>query len=220
MAQRNLNPNSPFFHEERHASLAAFADKPITICGAGALGGNLTETLARMGFSRLKLIDKDRVEVRNLSTQPYNRAEVGSPKARALANALYRAVQAKLEPIVVEISATNAPTHLKDSALVVDAFDNREARSAVSEAVCELKIPCLHIGFSADGLYGNGLWEPGYQVPREVPGDPCDYPLTRPLALQLTALAVRAITDFFRTGKGVNFELTWNDARVTWIENA
>ena len=220
MTQHNLNPNSPFFHEERHASLTAFVDKPITICGAGALGGNLTETLARMGFSRIKLIDKDRVEVRNLSTQPYNRAEVGSPKARALANALYRAVQAKLEPVVIEISATNAVTHLRDSVLVVDAFDNREARAAVSEAVCTLKIPCLHIGFSADGLYGNGLWEPGYQVPHEVPGDPCDYPLTRPFALQLTALAARAITDFFRTGKGTNFELTWNDARVTWIESA
>ena len=220
MTQHNLNPNSPFFHEERHASLTAFADKSITICGAGALGGNLTETLARMGFSRIKLIDKDRVEVRNLSTQPYNRAEVGSPKARALANALYRAVQARLEPVVSEISATNAITHLRDSALVVDAFDNREARSAVSEAVRTLNIPCLHIGFSADGLYGNGLWEPGYVVPSEVPGDPCDYPLTRPLALQLTALAARAITDFFRTGKGIGFELTWNDARVTWGENA
>ncbi len=44
-----LNHNSPFFHEERHASLAPFADRPITICGAGALGGNLTETLARTG---------------------------------------------------------------------------------------------------------------------------------------------------------------------------
>lgn len=78
-------------------------------------------------------------------------------------------MQAKLEPVLIEILATNAVTHLKDSALVVDAFDNREARSAVSEAVSTLKIPCLHIGFSADGLYGNGLWEPGYQVPREVP---------------------------------------------------
>src|SRR6266699_5626976 len=103
MTQRNLNPNSPFFHEERHASLAPFANTLITICGAGTLGGNLTETLARMGFAHLKLIDKDRVEMRNLSTQPYSRAEVGAPKARALANTLYRAVQSKLEPLVIEL---------------------------------------------------------------------------------------------------------------------
>src|ERR1043166_2978741 len=132
MTQQHLNPNSPFFHEQRHASLEAFASKSITICGAGALGGNLAETLARMGFSRIKLIDKDRVEMRNLSTQPYSRAEVGSPKARALANMLYRAVQAKLEPMAVELTSANAINLLKESALVVDAFDNHAGRAAIS----------------------------------------------------------------------------------------
>jgi len=215
VTQQPLNPNSPFFHEERHASLAPFADAALTICGAGALGGNLTETLARMGFTRLKVIDKDRVETRNLSTQPYGRGEVGSPKARALANMLYRAVQAKIEPIAAELAAANARSLLRESALVVDAFDNRASRALVSETVRALHIPCLHIGFSSDGLYGNGLWEPDYQVPQEIPGDPCDYPLTRPLALMLTALTARSITNFLRTGQTANFELTWNDARVT-----
>jgi molybdopterin-synthase adenylyltransferase len=209
-----VNANNPFFHEERHASLAPFADNLITICGAGALGGNLAETLARMGFLHIRLIDRDRVEMRNLSTQPYSRAEVGSPKARALANMLYRAVQAKLEPLVVELSPSNAAKLLKGSALVVDAFDNRAGRAAISETVRAMALPCLHIGFSADGLYGNGLWEPEYQVPHEVPGDPCDYPLTRPLALTLSSLAARAISDFFRTGQCTNFELTWNDLKL------
>jgi molybdopterin-synthase adenylyltransferase len=214
MTQHHLNPNSPFFHEERHAPLAPFAGELITICGAGTLGGNLSETLARMGFSHIKLIDKDRVEMRNLSTQPYSRAEVGAPKARTLANTLYRAVQARLEPVVVELTAGNAPGILKDSALVVDAFDNRAGRAAVSETTRSLQIPCLHIGFSPDGLYGNGLWEPHYQLPQEVAGDPCDYPLTRPLALALTSLAARAIVDFFSKGQSNTFELTWNDLKV------
>ncbi len=209
-----MNPNSPFFHEEQHASLAPFAANLITICGVGALGGNLAETLARMGFSRLKLLDRDRVEMRNLSTQPYNRAEVGIPKARALANSLYRAVQAKVEPVALELTESNAAKLLKSSTLVVDAFDNRFGRSAVSETACKLDIPCLHIGFSSDGLYGNGLWEPDYIVPSETPGDPCDYPLTRPLAIMLAALAARTIVEFFREGQQTNFELTWNDLKV------
>jgi hypothetical protein len=219
MTQHNLNPNSPFFHEERHASLVPFAHKLITICGAGTLGGNLTETLARMGFTHLKLIDKDRVEMRNLSTQPYSRAEVGAPKSRALANTLYRAVQAKLEPLVVELTSTNSAGLLQGSALVIDAFDNHVARAAVSATSRALQLPCLHIGFSPDGLYGSGLWEPRYQVPQEVPGDPCDYPLTRPLALMLTALAARAICDFFATGQSNNFELTWNDLRISYTND-
>ena len=217
--QQPLNPNSPFFHEERHAPLSPFSNQLITICGAGALGGNLTEMLARMGFAQLKLIDKDRVEMRNLSTQPYNRAEVGTPKARALANMLYRAVQAKVEPIIIELTPKNAAQLLHGSTLVVDAFDNRAGRAAVSETTRMLSLPCLHIGFSGDGLYGSGIWEPHYQVPQEVPGDPCDYPLTRPFACLLAALATRTIIDFLRDRQYKNFECTWNDLKMIYTEN-
>lgn len=212
----DLNPNSPFFHEERHASLAPFATQLITICGAGTLGANLAETLARMGFTRLRLIDRDRVEARNLSVQPYSRAEIGAPKARAMANMLYRAIQARVEPQITELTAANAPDLLHESALVVDAFDNYLARAAVSFETRTTEIPCLHIGFSPDGLYGSGLWEPDYQVPQERPGDPCDYPLTRPFALSLAALAARAITDFLRDGVHHEFEMTWNDLKVQY----
>jgi hypothetical protein len=214
----DLHVNSPFFHEERHASLAPFAGQVITICGAGTLGANLTETLARMGFTRLRLIDRDRVEMRNLSVQPYSRAEVGAPKARALANTLYRAVQARVEPLIVELTAANAPELLRESALVVDAFDNYLARAAVSFETRTVGLPCLHIGFSPDGLYGSGIWEPEYRVPQETPGDPCDYPLTRPFALALTTLAARAITDFFRSGSRHTFEMTWNDFKIQYHE--
>ena len=153
--------------------------------------------------------------MRNLSTQPYGRAEVGALKACVLANALYRAVQTKAEPQCVELTPANAEKLLRDSALVVDAFDNRAARAAVSAAGLRLALPCLHIGFSADGLYGSGLWEPGYRVPDEADGDPCDYPLTRPLALMLASLAARTIARFLTAGEREGFELTWRDLRVS-----
>lgn len=216
MAQHSLNPNSPFFHEERHAQLSVFAEKLMTICGAGTLGGNLAETLARMGFAQLRIIDQDRVEMRNLSVQPYSRAEVGAPKARVLANTLYRAVQAKVEAQIITLTGENAAALLQSSALVIDAFDTSAARAAVSATTRLLSLPCLHIGFSADGLYGNGQWEPHYQIPRELPGDPCDYPLTRPMALSLVALTARAITDFFRENQRNTFELTWNDLKISY----
>jgi hypothetical protein len=183
---------------------------------AGTLGVNLVETLARMGFTHLKLIDKDRVEMRNLSTQPYSRAEVGGFKARTLANMLYRAVQAKIEPAIIELTSANSEDLLRGSALVVDAFDNRAARVAVSEMVRTLHLPCLHVGFSPDGLYGSGLWEPRYEVPHDNPGDLCDYPLTRSLALVLAALAARSICDHFSKGQSADFELTWNDLKIAY----
>src|SRR5690349_2087875 len=102
------NAQSPFFHEERHQSLEAIRHTPITICGAGSLGGPITETLARMGYTCLTVVDRDRIEVRNLSTQPYIRAEIGTFKARALTGDLYRAVHAKVEGIVGELTEKNA----------------------------------------------------------------------------------------------------------------
>ncbi len=214
MTQHNLNAQSPFFHEERHATLAPYAGQLITVCGAGTLGANLCETLARMGFARLRVIDKDRIEARNLSGQPYSRGEVGAPKARALATMLYRAVQARVEPLAVELTAGNASQLLAGSAIVIDAFDNVPSRAIVSQTTQADGFPCLHIGFSPDGLYGNGIWEPHYQVPQYIPGDPCDYPLTRPLALTLVALAARAITDYLRQGQLHQFELTWTDLKI------
>src|SRR5688572_22041346 len=81
-----------FLHEVRYRDLRPAAERQITICGAGALGANLAETLAGMGLRRLRVIDRDRVEAHNLSTQPWVQQDIGGHKARVLANALYRAV--------------------------------------------------------------------------------------------------------------------------------
>lgn len=177
-------------------------------------GGNLAETLARMGFTRLIVIDRDRVELRNLSSQPYAMGEVGAPKARALAGGLYRAVQARVEARNLELTEVNAVALLAGSALVVDAFDNYVARATVTGAVRTLVLPCLPIGFSGDGLYGSVRWDRGYQVPRPSVGDPCDYPLTRPLALCLVALAARSIAEYVHAGAQQSYELTWADPRI------
>ncbi len=72
---------------------AAAAPARSTMCGAGALGANLAEGLARQRFARLTVIDRDQVEEgRNLSTQPYFRTDIGAFKAKILANTLYQAL--------------------------------------------------------------------------------------------------------------------------------
>jgi tRNA A37 threonylcarbamoyladenosine dehydratase len=52
-----------FFHEQLYrtnAVMARLKEFSITICGAGALGANLAENLARAGFGKLKVIDRVR----------------------------------------------------------------------------------------------------------------------------------------------------------------
>jgi hypothetical protein len=168
-----------------------------------------------MGYSRLTLIDNGRVEERNLSCQPYARADIGAWKTKALANTLYRAVAAKITPVTALLDAQNSNGHLASASLIIDALDNHAGRRAVSESALYLGIPCLHVGFSSDGLYGSGLWEPDYPVPADAEEGPCEYPLTRPFAQMVAALAVRVVGDYLIEGVKQDFELTWGDMQVS-----
>src|SRR5437764_2868516 len=118
---------SIYYHEQLYRTaelMARLREMKVTVCGAGALGGNIMESLARSGFGRLAVIDRDRVEERNLSTQPYYRSDIGAAKAKMLANSLYRAVGAAVEARVETLTADNAGKLLRASALVIDTFDN------------------------------------------------------------------------------------------------
>ena len=122
---------SIFYHEELYrsnSSLQKLRRFPITICGAGALGGNIAESLARSGFAQLKVIDFDRIEERNLSTQPYQKSDIGGFKAKMIANNLYRAVGTRVEAVVKRLEEGNVQKLLRGSELVIDVFDNSVSR--------------------------------------------------------------------------------------------
>src|SRR5678815_1617174 len=90
----------------------------VTLCGAGALGSNLADTLARQGFRRLKVIDKDRVEEHNVSTQLYGEGDVGAWKVEVLRNYLFRATGVEIEAVRKELTQRNVAspvsyTHLR-----------------------------------------------------------------------------------------------------------
>jgi hypothetical protein len=205
-----------FAHEAAYRSLAPAAEQVVTICGAGALGANLAETLARMGLRSLRVIDRDRVEARNLSTQPWQQQDVGAAKARVLAATLYRAVGARVEALQAELSSANAAKLLRGSAVVVDAFDNLASRRAVGAAAAALGAACLHIALAPTGDYGCGLWDDAYVAGDEVKTllDACDYPLTRPLALLVAAAAAEVLISYTLHGQRRGFEVTLRDLRL------
>src|SRR2546426_10794961 len=127
---------SIYYHEQLYRSaelMARVREMAVTVCGAGALGANITESLARSGFARLRVIDRDRVEERNLSTQPYYRSDIGAFKAKILANTLYRALALAVEARAEELTSENAAKLLGGSAVVIDTFDNSGSRQAVKE---------------------------------------------------------------------------------------
>src|SRR6516225_3907828 len=109
---------SYYYHELLHRSselMARVREMAVTVCGAGALGANTVESLARSGFGRLRVIDRDRIEERNLSTQPYYRSDIGAFKAKILANGLFRALGVTVDARAEELTAANAGKLLGES---------------------------------------------------------------------------------------------------------
>lgn len=207
---------SLFLHEQLYRSPAVMehlAAAQITLCGAGALGGNLAEMLARSGVGSLTIIDRDRVEEHNLSTQPYMRSDVGAHKAKVLAHALYRAVGTSIKPVIKDLTQDNGGSLLKGSDLVIDAFDNHLSRQWVKEACEDAALPCLHAGLATE--YAEVIWNEQYRVPADAGEDRCDYPLARSLVILTAAVACELIIRFLAEGSRSSHMITLKDLSIT-----
>ncbi|MEO5928757.1 MAG: ThiF family adenylyltransferase [Candidatus Kapaibacterium sp.] len=206
---------SIFHHEAlyRRAGLMSLArDLKVTICGAGALGGTMADHLARTGFAHITIIDRDRVEERNLSMGPYFRGDIGALKVTILANFIYRAVGTAVETIAKELTTENAGKMLRGSGLVLDLFDNSIARSAVTVECSRLEIPCLHVGLAGD--YAEIIWNREYRVPSAAQDDICDYPLARNLVLMAVAVAGETVMEWLATGREKSHTVTLRDFAI------
>jgi molybdopterin/thiamine biosynthesis adenylyltransferase len=209
-----------FHHEAIYRgsdSLAKLAGWQITLCGAGALGSHLADNLARQGFSRLKVIDRDRVEEQNVSTQLYGESDIGAWKVEVLRQRLFRATGIEIDAARKALNERNARGLVQDAGLVVDMFDNSASRRLVEEQCRALELPCLHIGLYAD--YGEIIWNENYRVPQDVAGDVCDYPLARNLVLLVVALASEVILRFMLDGLRQNWSVTLRDFAIRPFEN-
>jgi molybdopterin/thiamine biosynthesis adenylyltransferase len=208
-----------FHHEALYRggdSLARLAVFPLTVCGAGALGSHLADNLARQGFQRIRVIDRDRVEEHNVSTQLYGEADIGSWKVEVLRQRLFRATGIEIEAIRKELNDRTARSLLQEGGLVLDTFDNSTSRRLVQEQCRSLKLACLHVGLYAD--YGEVIWDEHYRVPPDVAGDVCDYALARNLVLFVVAVASEVIIRHILKGKRENWSATLRDFAVRTFE--
>jgi molybdopterin/thiamine biosynthesis adenylyltransferase len=208
-----------FHHEQLYRgrdSLTRLAATRITLCGAGALGSHLADNLVRQGFGPLRVIDRDRVEEHNVSTQLYGQADVGAWKVETLRNRLFRAAGVELEAVAKEMTGRNVATMLKGAALVVDTFDNSASRRLVQTHCRAEHIPCLHVGLFAD--YAEVVWDEHYRVPADGPGDVCDYALARNLVLLAVALASETLVHFVLEGQRASWTATLGDFAVQPLE--
>ena len=192
--------------------MARLAECRIVVCGCGAVGSNLVDSLARQGAENLRVIDKDRVEEHNVNTQVWTLDDVGGFKAETLQNLLFRAVGVEIDAVTKELTEKNARKLLSGAELVIDGFDNSASRRLVKEHCAQAAIPCLHVGLNTD--YAEVIWNECYRVPADTAGDVCDYPLARNLVVLASAVAGESVLRFLLEGKRESWTVTLGDFSV------
>lgn len=122
----------------------------ILVCGCGALGSVLANTLARAGVGFLRIVDRDFLELNNLQRQVlYDEADVaaGLPKAIAAAQKLGRInSQISIEPVVADLTCRNIDSLASDTDLIVDGTDNFETRYLVNDYAVKHRRPWVYGG--------------------------------------------------------------------------
>ena len=120
----------------------------VAIVGCGALGTVQAEILARAGAGLLRIIDRDVVELSNLQRQfLFSEADAreGTPKAVAAARRV-AAINSEvtLEPLVADLTPSNATELLENIDLILDATDNFETRYLLNDFSVRENIPWIY----------------------------------------------------------------------------
>lgn len=103
----------------------------VTLIGVGAIGRQAALQLASLGIGRLQLIDFDRVEASNVTTQGYRAGELGLLKVDATARAV-----AEIDPhLEIEAHPARYRPALEVQEAVFCCVDSISARAAIWKSV-------------------------------------------------------------------------------------
>ena len=122
----------------------------VLVCGCGALGSVLANTLARAGVGHLRIVDRDFLETNNLQRQVlFDEDDVAAdlPKSIAAAEKLRKInSQVEIEPIVADVDHTNVLELCSDVDLILDGTDNFETRFLINDVAVREAIPWIFGG--------------------------------------------------------------------------
>ena len=146
----------------------------VCIVGCGALGSFQAEALVRAGIGRLRLIDRDYVDYTNLQRQwlyDESDAQNESPKAVAAARRLRQINSSvEIEPLVKDMTPSNAEELASDFDIILDGTDNFETRYLINDL--SVKSNRVWVYGAAVGSYGVVM----AIVPQKGPCLACVYP--------------------------------------------
>lgn len=208
-------------HEEKYRGdglLKKMAEQEFVVCGAGALGSNIVENMARQGFKKFTVIDFDRVDDHNRHTQAYDRRDVGQLKVTALKSRIFNIMGLTITDVAKKLEESNLKKHLKKGSIIIDGFDNSESRGLVTKYCMVNNILCLHAGLYKD--YAEIKWNPVYRVPAPVKGlDVCEYPLARNIVMMASIVVIETLIAYMELGVFNNFAITLKDMTIFQIND-
>jgi molybdopterin/thiamine biosynthesis adenylyltransferase len=150
-----------YARQERFAPVGKAGQNRLSTCtavifGTGALGGVSANLLARAGIGKLRMVDRDYVELSNLQRQSlFDERDVAEqmPKAVAAASKLREANSSiAIEPVVADATPANIERLIEGADVLVDGLDNFETRYLVNDAAVKFGIPWVYGGVI--GSYG------------------------------------------------------------------
>jgi len=122
----------------------------VLLVGCGALGCVLADSLTRAGVGRIRIIDRDFVELSNLQRQIlFDEQDVREhlPKAIAAQRRLQRVnSEIVIEPVVADLEFSSIGRLCADVNLILDGTDNFETRYLINDAALEYRIPWIFTG--------------------------------------------------------------------------
>lgn len=147
-AQRDKYSRQILFAGIGEEGQSAILASSAVVIGCGALGTVVANLLVRAGVGRLRVVDRDFVEMSNLQRQTlFEEADARDslPKAVAAERRL-RAINSdvQVEGIVADVTPQNAAELLSGFSVILDGTDNFETRLLINDAAVSLDSPWVY----------------------------------------------------------------------------
>ena len=115
----------------------------VCVVGVGGLGNPITSRLAAMGIGKLRIVDRDVIELSNLHRQTmFDESDVGEIKVEAAAKKLKKLnSDIIIEALPVSVNDYTAFEVIEGCDVVVDALDSVNARYSLNKACIAKNIP-------------------------------------------------------------------------------
>src|SRR5690348_16621970 len=120
----------------------------VCVVGAGGIGNPVVTQLVAMGVGKLRIVDRDVIEITNLHRQHlYTEDDIGRVKVEAAADRLCKMnPTVEIEPVPTSVTKYTAESIVKGFDLIIDALDSVDARYALNDACIKHNIPFIYAG--------------------------------------------------------------------------